>query len=77
MVPFASKFPLGRLMTTDDKPFVTELIKPVDEMIKYLDSDVSLREGYHLSDILLQVLFVAGNENIFHECYFAHFPKVG
>ena len=65
MVPFASKFPLGRLMTTRKKPFLTELIKCVDEMIKYLDSDVTIKEDYHLSDILLQVSFIAGDQSVF------------
>jgi len=36
MMPHACKFPLGRTQHTKNKPFQTELIKPVSEMIKYL-----------------------------------------
>ena len=47
----ACKFPLGRTQPTENKPWTTELIKPVDEMLEYLSDDVSLKQGYHLSDI--------------------------
>ena len=67
LVPFASKNALGRLMKTPKKQSFTELIKCVDDMIKYLDSDVTIKEDYHLSDILLQVCLVYGKERILKE----------
>ena len=67
MMPHASKFPLGRTQHTKNKPFTTELIKPVSEMLKYLSSDANLKNGYHLADILINTCFVFGNENIFKQ----------
>ena len=60
MMVHACKFPLGRTQTT-------ELIKPVDEMLKYLSNDVSLKQGYHLSDILTATCFVYGNQALHDE----------
>ena len=65
MMPHASKFPLGRLQHTTNKPFETELIKPVSEMLKYMSSDADLKNGYHLTDILTKTCYVFGNENVF------------
>ena len=67
MMPHACKFPLGRFEKTENKPFVTELIKPVSEMLKYLSSEEDLKNGYHLADILTKTCFVFGNENIFDQ----------
>ena len=67
MMPHACKFPLGRFEKTKKKPFVTELIKPVSEMLKYLRSEEDLKNGYHLADILTKTSFVFGNENIFDQ----------
>ena len=64
MMPHASKFPLGRILTKK-KPFETELIKPVSEMLKYLGSEADLKNGYHLADILTKTCFVFGNEEVF------------
>ena len=64
MMVHAWKFPLGRTQPTENKPWTTELIKPVDEMLKYLSSDVSLKNGYHLSDILMETCFVYGDPNL-------------
>ena len=65
MMPHACKFPLGRFEKTQNKPFVTELIKPVSEMLKYLSSEEDLKNGYHLADILTKTCFVFGNKDIF------------
>ena len=62
MMVHACKFPLGRIQPTKNKPWTTELIKPVDEMLKYLSDDVNLKNGYHLSDILTETCFVYGNQ---------------
>ena len=67
MMPHACKFPLGRFEKTENKPFVTELIKPVSEMLKYLSSEEDLKNGYHLADILTKTCFIFGNENIFDQ----------
>ena len=67
MMPHACKFPLGRFDKTKNKPFVTELIKPVTEMLKYLSSEEDFKNGYHLADILTKTCFVFGNENIFDQ----------
>ena len=67
MMPHASKFPLGRIQHTEDKLFETELIKPVSEMLEYLDSEADLKNGYHLADILTKTCFVFGNEEVFKQ----------
>ena len=67
MMPHACKFPLGRLQHTKSKPFTTELIKPVSEMLKYLSFETDLKNGYHLADILTKTCFVFGNGNIFQQ----------
>ena len=69
MMPHACKFPLGRFEKTTKKPFVTELIKPVSKMLKYLSSEEDLKNGYHLADILTKTCFVFGNENIFDQFF--------
>ena len=66
LMPHASKFPLGR-KPTKNKPFETELIKPVSEMLKYLGSEADLKNGYRLSDILTKTCFVHGNEEVFKQ----------
>ena len=67
MMPHACKFPLGRQELTKDKPWKTELIKPVSEMLKYLTTEEDLKNGYHLKDILTKVCFVYGDKNIFDD----------
>ena len=67
MMPHACKFPLGRQQHTINKPFTTELIKPVSKMLTYLSSDADLKNGYHLADILTKTCFVYGNQHIFEQ----------
>ena len=67
MMPHACKFPLGRTQPTKDKPWKTELIKPVNEMLKYLNCDESLKNGYHLGTILTKACHVYGNVRVFEE----------
>jgi len=64
MMPHACKFPLGRTYEISNKP-CTELIKPVSEMVTYLDVEEDLKNGYHLADILTKTCFIAGDENIY------------
>ena len=65
MVPHACKFPLGRLQYTKDKNWCTELIKPIGEMLQYLNSDEDMKNGYHLGDILTKTCYVYGDESIY------------
>ena len=67
MMPHACKFPLGRQQLTKKKPWATELIKPVNEMLKYLNSEESLKNGYHLSTILTKTCHVYGNDEVFND----------
>ena len=67
MMPHACKFPLGRTKHTAAKPFETELIKPVSEMLDYLSNEADLKNGYHLADILTKTCFVFGNADIFNQ----------
>ena len=67
MMPHACKFPLGRQQLTDKKPWQTELIEPVNEMLKYLSTEENLKNGYHLSDILTKTCFVYKDKHIFDE----------
>ena len=64
--PHASHNPLGRQDFTKDKPWKTELIKPVSEMLKYLDEDEDRKNGFHLADILTKFCFVSGDRDLFH-----------
>ena len=68
MMVHACKFPLGRTQPTKNKSWTTELIKPVDEMLEYLSNNVSLKEGYHLSDILTVTCFVYGDQAL-HDAF--------
>ena len=66
MMPHACKFPLGQKILSDEtKQYKTELIKPVNEMLKYLASQKDLKNGYHLKDILTKVCYVGGDKTIF------------
>ena len=67
MMPHACKFPLGRQQHTKAKSWQTELIKPIKEMLEYLGAETSLKNGYHLSDILTKTSFVFGNKTVFEE----------
>ena len=67
MMPHACKFPLGRQEPTNNKPWITELIKPVTLMLKYLSSDENLKNGYHLSDILTKTCFVYGDQSVYEQ----------
>ena len=65
-MPHACKFPLGRQSYTKEKQFKTELIKPVKEMLNYLSEEESLKNGYHLSDILSQTCYVSGDKTVYN-----------
>ena len=65
--PWACKFPLGRQQLTKDKPWNTELIKSVPDMLQYLSCEESLKNGYHLGDILTKVCYVYGQESLYEQ----------
>ena len=67
MMPHACKNPLGRQTFTCDKKFKTELIQPVKRMLRYLDTEEDLKNGYHLADILTTTCFIFGNKDIYEE----------
>ena len=67
MMPHASKNPLGRQLTTKTKQFKTELIKPVQKMLCYLDHDEDLKNGYHLAEILTRSCHVHGDKKIYEQ----------
>ena len=67
MMVHACKFPLGRTRITENKPWTTELIKSVDDMVKYLDATEDLKNGYKLGDILTRTCYVDGSEVIYNE----------
>ena len=67
LMPHASKTPLGRQEKTKKKPWKTELIKPMSEMLQYLTSESDLKNGYHLADVLCTTTYVSGNEDLCDE----------
>ena len=67
MMPHACHFPLGRQQPTKLKPWKTELIKPVSEMLQYLTNESRLKNGYHLGDILTKTCFIYGDLTIYSE----------
>ncbi|XP_076810289.1 uncharacterized protein LOC143453023 [Clavelina lepadiformis] len=68
MIPHACKFPLGR-PETEAKPWKTELIKPVSEMVMYLEQEEDFKNGYHLADIMTKTCYVSGSEQVYSEFY--------
>ncbi|XP_076822086.1 uncharacterized protein LOC143468641 [Clavelina lepadiformis] len=64
MLPYACKNPLGRL-PTKTKPWETELIKPVKEMVNYLDSEIDIKDNYNLADILTRSCLVSGCKDLY------------
>ncbi|CAK8680107.1 unnamed protein product [Clavelina lepadiformis] len=67
LMAHACKNPLGRPFETKDKPWITELIQPVNKMLEYLKPDVSLKNGYHLGEILLQSCYVSGDKDVYEQ----------
>ncbi|XP_076824519.1 uncharacterized protein LOC143470342 isoform X3 [Clavelina lepadiformis] len=65
MKVYACKMPLGRMEETPKKPWTTELIKPVSEMLKYLDKNVDLKNGYHLADVIMKHCLIFGDEQTY------------
>ncbi|CAK8687874.1 unnamed protein product [Clavelina lepadiformis] len=49
----------------DTKLWTTELIRPVSDMVKYLDSDTNSYDGVELCGVFRQTTFVLGNEEVY------------
>ncbi|XP_078576007.1 uncharacterized protein LOC144861831 [Branchiostoma floridae x Branchiostoma japonicum] len=64
-MPWASKTPFGRDQTKTKPP--VSLIQTPAEMAKFQRLDVSVAEGYHLSDILRRVVLLTGEEALVTE----------
>ena len=67
MMPHACHFPLGKTQVTKASSWTTELIKPINEMVKYLNVDKDLKNGYKLGDILTKTCFVEGDTTIYQQ----------
>ncbi|CAH1799998.1 unnamed protein product [Owenia fusiformis] len=66
--PWASKTAIGRKSGVDpNKPPRLELIMTVDEMSKLQFTDESIKEGYHLSDVLMTSTLITGEFNLWKE----------
>jgi len=66
MMPHACHFPLGKTQETKEKPWKMELIKPIDEMVSFLEVK-KIKEGYTLSNLLTRTCFVYGDEIIYQQ----------
>ncbi|XP_035690384.1 uncharacterized protein LOC118425562 [Branchiostoma floridae] len=64
-MPWASKTPFGRDQTKTKLP--VSLIQTPAEMAKFQRLEVTLAEGYHLSDILRRCTFLTGEESLTDE----------
>ncbi|KAI8513047.1 hypothetical protein Bbelb_096860 [Branchiostoma belcheri] len=64
-MPWASKTPFGREKTKSKPP--VSLIQTPAEMAKFQRRDISMSEGYHLSDILRRFVFLAGEEALVNQ----------
>ncbi|CAH1266179.1 TTC28 [Branchiostoma lanceolatum] len=64
-MPWASKTPFGRDQTKTKSP--VSLIQTPAEMAKFQRVDISVAEGYHLSDILRRVAFLTGEKALVTE----------
>ena len=68
--PWACKYPLGRQQFTKNKTWKTELIKSVPDMLKYLSSTKSIKNDYHLGDMLTKICYVYGKQSVYKEFKF-------
>ncbi|XP_019633303.1 PREDICTED: LOW QUALITY PROTEIN: uncharacterized protein LOC109476739 [Branchiostoma belcheri] len=64
-MPWASKTPFGRDKTKSKPP--VSLIQTPAKLAEYQHLHIALAEGYHLSDILRRVTYLAGDESLVNE----------
>ena len=65
--PWACKYPLGRQQFTKNKMWKTELIKSVSDMLKYLSGTESIKNDYHLGDMLTKICYVYGKQSLYKQ----------
>ncbi|KAI8503661.1 hypothetical protein Bbelb_186320 [Branchiostoma belcheri] len=64
-MPWASKTPFGRDKTKSKPP--VSLIQTPAKLAEYQRLHIALAEGYHLSDILRRVTYLAGDESLVND----------
>ena len=69
-MPWASKTPLGR-MATESKPAL-ELIKTPEDMAELQDEEISLKEGYHLGNVIYDYII----SNVIYYIYIVQTTKL-
>ena len=64
---FCNSLP-GKTKHTENEPWITKLIKPVNEMLNYVkfESETSQSE-YNLKDVLNEICFIYGDQPVFDE----------
>ncbi|CAK8687832.1 unnamed protein product [Clavelina lepadiformis] len=65
IMPFACKFPLGRAEKTKNKPWTTELIQTVSDMVKYLDQEEIIKNGYKIHQVICTTTLIYGSHTIY------------
>ncbi|CAK8682860.1 unnamed protein product [Clavelina lepadiformis] len=65
MMPFACKLPLGRTEKTKNKPWTTELIQIVSDMVKYLDQEELIKNGYKIHQVICTTTVIYGSHTIY------------
>ncbi|XP_078594145.1 uncharacterized protein LOC144871969 [Branchiostoma floridae x Branchiostoma japonicum] len=65
-MPWACKVPYGR-PPTKNKPFALDLVKTPKEMAQLQTEDRAANEGYHLSEVMEQTAFIAGDTNLLED----------
>ena len=63
----ACKFYIERTQETDDKPWLTALIKPTCEMANYVKVNEHIKNDYHWADIITRASFVSRNKCIYEK----------
>ena len=65
LMPDSCKKLHGRQQVPENKLWETELIKPVKEMVEFLEHVKTLKNGYYLADIFTDTCYVAGSECLY------------
>ena len=64
---FCNSLP-GKTKHTENEPWITKLIKPIDEMLNYLKSESETSQSeYNLKDVLTEICFIYGDQPVFDE----------
>ncbi|XP_076825060.1 uncharacterized protein LOC143470680 [Clavelina lepadiformis] len=65
MMPFACKLPLARTEKTKNKPWTTELIQTVSDMVKYLDQEEIIKNGYKIHQVICTTTLIYGSHTTY------------